>query len=116
MADRDCVFCRIASKEIPAKVVFEDEHVMAFEDLNPQAPVHVLVIPKIHTDRVSGFSQEQAEEAGRMVLAASKVAREKGIEKSGYRLVLNCNKDAGQEVFHVHLHLLGGRKFGWPPG
>jgi len=112
----DCVFCRIVAGGIPAKKVYEDEHVVAFEDIKPQAPVHILVIPRRHIPTVNDLSEEDASLAGRLILAARRLAAERGVDESGYRLVLNCNRNAGQEVFHVHLHLLGGRGFSWPPG
>jgi len=113
MAD-DCLFCRIVRKEIPAKLVAEDEHSLAFRDIKPQAPVHVLVIPKEHVP-----SLDQATDAtmlGRLSLMAADIARKEGITEGGYRTVMNTNRDAGQTVFHVHLHLLGGRSMDWPPG
>lgn len=113
MAD-DCLFCRIVRKEIPAKLVAEDEHCVAFRDINPQAPVHILVIPREHVP-----SLDQATDAamlGRLSLMAAELARKEGISESGYRTVVNTNSAAGQTVFHVHLHLLGGRSMGWPPG
>jgi histidine triad (HIT) family protein len=113
MAD-DCLFCRIVRKEIPAKLVAEDEHCVAFRDINPQAPVHVLVIPKEHV-----ASLDQATDPvmlGRLSLMAAEIARKEGITPGGYRTVMNTNRDAGQTVFHVHLHMLGGRSMHWPPG
>lgn len=113
MAD-DCLFCRIVRKEIPAKLVAEDEHCVAFRDINPQAPVHVLVIPREHVP-----SLNQATDAamiGRLSLMAADIARSEGVAESGYRTVINTNAGAGQTVFHVHLHLLGGRSMHWPPG
>ena len=113
MAD-DCLFCRIVRKEIPAKLVAEDEHSLAFRDINPQAPVHVLVIPKEHV-----ASLDQTRDAallGRLSLMAAEIARTEGISGDGYRTVMNTNSAAGQTVFHVHLHLLGGRAMHWPPG
>jgi histidine triad (HIT) family protein len=113
MAD-DCLFCRIVRKEIPAKLVAEDEHCVAFRDINPQAPVHVLVIPKQHV-----ASLDQATDPvmlGRLSLMAAEIARKEGITPGGYRTVMNTNRDAGQTVFHVHLHMLGGRSMHWPPG
>ena len=110
----DCLFCRIVRKEIPAKLVAEDEHSLAFRDVNPQAPVHVLVIPKKHVP-----SLDQATDPtmlGRLSLMAADIARHEGITAGGYRTVMNTNRDAGQTVFHVHLHLLGGRSMHWPPG
>jgi histidine triad (HIT) family protein len=112
----DCIFCKIANKEI-GKLVYEDEHVAAFDDLNPQAPVHVLVIPKKHVARISDIRDgEDADLVGKMVAAANKIAADRGVDRGGYRLVINCNEGAGQSVWHVHMHLLGGRAFGWPPG
>ncbi|MFA6320678.1 MAG: histidine triad nucleotide-binding protein [Candidatus Omnitrophota bacterium] len=116
MVAHSCLFCKIANKEIPAKIVFEDPRIIAFEDVSPQAPVHVLLIPKRHIEKISDLTEADAELAGYLILAAKRIAKERGIHDSGYRLVMNCNKDAGQAVFHLHLHLLGGRKFAWPPG
>ena len=113
MAD-DCLFCRIVRKEIPAKLVLETEHVLAFRDINPQAPVHVLVIPR---DHVASLNEAQDPEMiGRLSLTAAEIAKQEGIAESGYRTVINTNREAGQTVFHVHLHLLGGRDMKWPPG
>lgn len=116
MADDPCLFCMIAGKEIPAKIVFEDNEILAFEDIRPQAPTHILVIPKYHIGKTSDLADEHIHLIGQLVLTAKNIANEKGIQESGYRIVINCNKNAGQEVFHLHLHLLGGRKFSWPPG
>jgi histidine triad (HIT) family protein len=113
MAD-DCLFCRIVRKEIPAKLVAEDEHSLAFRDINPQAPVHVLVIPKEHVPSLDDASDPTM--LGRLSLMAAEIARKEGITAGGYRTVMNTNRDAGQTVFHVHLHLLGGRSMHWPPG
>ena len=113
MAD-ECLFCRIIRKEVPAKLIAEDEHCVAFRDINPQAPVHILVIPREHVP-----SLNQATDAtmlGRLSLMAADLARKEGISESGYRTVVNTNGHAGQTVFHIHLHLLGGRSMGWPPG
>jgi histidine triad (HIT) family protein len=113
MAD-DCLFCRIVRKEIPVTLVAEDEHSIAFRDINPQAPVHVLVIPRAHV-----ASLDKADDAamiGRLSLMAAEIARSEGVSASGYRTVMNTNSAAGQTVFHVHLHLLGGRSLHWPPG
>lgn len=115
MHDPQCLFCRIAKGEIPAKKLYEDEAVLAFADIKPQAPVHALIIPKAHVPTVADVGPGQAEMMGRLVLAANRIAAEQGLA-AGYRLVVNCREDAGQEVFHLHLHLLGGRKFSWPPG
>jgi len=111
-----CLFCRIASKEIPASIVFEDAKVVCFEDINPQAPVHVLVIPRAHFSTLDDVPAEEAPLLGHMAAVATRVAGERGLSSSGYRLVWNCREGAGQSVFHVHLHLLGGRPFSWPPG
>lgn len=117
MAAKDnCIFCRIIDRGIPSKIVFENDSVLAFEDVSPQAPTHILVIPKRHIARMSDLGEPEIRLVGEMVLAATRIAREAGIESSGYRIVLNCNEDAGQEVFHIHMHLMGGRKFSWPPG
>ena len=113
MAD-DCLFCRIVRKEIPAKLVAEDEHSLAFRDINPQAPVHVLVIPKEHVPSLDQASDPTM--LGRLSLMAAEIARREGISRDGYRTVVNTNSAAGQTVFHVHLHLLGGRAMHWPPG
>jgi len=111
-----CLFCRIASGEIPATVVYDDEHVVAFRDLNPHAPTHVLVVPRRHIATLNDLVPEDAELVGRMYLAARTVAHIDGVAESGYRTVFNCNADAGQTVFHLHLHVLGGRSMVWPPG
>ena len=116
MGRDDCLFCRIVRKEIPTKIVLEDSKTLAFEDVKAQAPVHILIIPKEHIEKVSDLAEHDIEIVGRLVLAAKNIAKEKGIQESGYRIVMNCNRDAGQAVFHLHLHLLGGRKFSWPPG
>jgi len=110
-----CIFCKIESGEIKAKIVYEDETVIAFEDINPKAPVHILIIPREHIERVSDIDKDGGV-TGKLIFVATRLARERGIESSGYRLIINCNKDAGQEVPHLHLHLMGGRKFTWPPG
>ncbi len=112
----DCLFCKMASGEIVPDVVYEDEDLLAFRDINPQAPTHVLVIPKRHIATLNDVRPDDAELLGRLLLAARHIAREVGIADRGYRTVLNCNAEAGQSVFHVHLHLLGGRPMGWPPG
>ncbi|RKY14086.1 MAG: histidine triad nucleotide-binding protein [Planctomycetota bacterium] len=112
----ECIFCRIVSGEVPAKKVYEDDDVMAFEDIRPQAPVHILVIPKRHIATVNDLTESDAQLMGKLVLVAKRIASERGVAERGYRLVLNCNRDSGQEVFHIHLHLLGGRRFTWPPG
>jgi histidine triad (HIT) family protein len=112
----DCIFCKIASKEIPAKIVFEDDEVIAFEDLNPQAPTHTLVIPRRHLATLNEVDAGSSDLIGKVVAAAVRIAKERGLAEDGYRLVANCQENAGQSVFHIHFHLLGGRTFAWPPG
>ena len=112
----ECIFCKIARGEAPAKIVYKDEGFVAFEDIKPLAPTHIVIIPKKHIGRVSEVTENEIDLLGKLLFVGKKLAKEKNIESSGYRLVMNCNKDAGQEVFHIHLHLLGGRKFTWPPG
>ncbi len=112
----DCLFCQIIEKKIPAEVVYENGKVLAFRDINPQAPVHIIIIPKSHIERVSDLNRGNGDYGTELVLAANEIAAELKIRESGYRLVINCNRDAGQAVFHLHLHLLGGRKMSWPPG
>ncbi len=115
MAIPDCLFCRVVAGDLPARRVYEDTEILAFEDIRPQAPVHILIIPKEHFPTIADVPEKQLELVGRLVGVANRIAREKSLA-AGYRLVFNCRQDAGQEVFHVHLHLLGGRKFSWPPG
>lgn len=112
----DCLFCKIARKEIPAKVIYEDRQVVAFEDIDPQAPAHTLVIPKGHFATLNDVGAEEESLLGHMMVVATKLAKDKGLHDKGYRLVANCQEGAGQSVFHIHLHLLGGRRFSWPPG
>lgn len=112
----DCLFCRIAAKAIPAQVVHEDAEIIAFHDIHPQAPVHVVLITRRHLARVSDLTAADAPLAGRLVVVANQLARDLKIAEPGYRLVINCNAQAGQSVFHLHLHLLGGRPMRWPPG
>ena len=112
----DCVFCKIAGKLIEADIVYEDDECVAFEDLNKQAPVHFLVIPKKHIGSLNSVSLEDADLIGGIFLKIKKIVQKAGVAESGYRVVVNCNKDAGQEVLHLHFHVLGGREFLWPPG
>jgi histidine triad (HIT) family protein len=112
----DCLFCRIAKKEIPAKIVHEDETFVAFEDIRPQAPVHVLIIPKEHFASLNEAPEGSEKLLGQALLVAREVARARGVGATGYRVVLNTARDSGQEVFHIHFHLLGGRRMTWPPG
>lgn len=112
----DCLFCRIVNKQIPAQLAYEDEHLLGFHDIHPQAPTHVLLIPKRHIATLNDLADADMEIGGRLLLAARKVAKQLGIAEDGYRTVMNCNGNGGQTVFHIHLHLLGGRALGWPPG
>ncbi|MFM2152400.1 MAG: Hit-like protein involved in cell-cycle regulation [Pseudomonadota bacterium] len=112
----DCLFCRIASGAIPAKRVHEDDRCIAFRDIQPQAPVHVLVIPREHVASVSALDEGHEELAGHLLRVGAKVAADEGVGDTGYRLVFNTGADAGQSVFHLHLHVLGGRSLAWPPG
>jgi histidine triad (HIT) family protein len=112
----DTIFGKIIKREIPADIVYEDDEVLAFKDIAPQAPIHILIIPKKEIPTANDIQEEDAPLIGKLFLVAKKLANEYGIAENGYRLVINCNKDAGQAVYHLHLHLLGGRKFGWPPG
>lgn len=112
----DCLFCKMVSGEIQPNKVYENNDVLAFEDINPQAPVHVLVVPKRHISTLNDVQADDAELIGKLYLAARQVAQDKGVAERGYRTLINCNAEAGQSVFHVHLHLLGGRPMGWPPG
>ena len=111
-----CLFCRIASGEIPASRVYEDTDVVAFNDINPQAPLHVLVIPKQYIATTNDLSEADEALVGKLVRTAAALAAQKGYADRGYRVVFNCNAEAGQTVFHIHLHLLAGRNLGWPPG
>jgi histidine triad (HIT) family protein len=111
-----CLFCRIANGEINAKRVYEDETVLAFQDINPQAPTHVLVIPRKHIAGLDDLGDGDEAIVGTLVSRAAAIARNLGLNTDGYRLVANCGEAAGQTVFHIHFHLLGGRNFGWPPG
>jgi histidine triad (HIT) family protein len=112
----DCFFCKIGSGQIPSKVVMQDDEILAFDDVNPQAPVHVLVIPKRHVVALNDVEAGDRALLGRLLDAATLVARKKGIAESGYRVVANTGRNGGQTVFHLHLHVLGGRQMTWPPG
>mgnify|MGYP006290438163 CR=1 FL=1 len=111
-----CLFCDIIEKKISSDIVYEDDQVLGFRDISPQAPTHILVIPKKHIETINDLSSDDAMVVGKVILAAKKLAQKEGIDKKGYRLVFNCNEQAGQAVFHIHCHLLGGRKMQWPPG
>ena len=112
----DCLFCKIAQGEIATDFVYEDDEVLAFNDISPMAPIHQLIIPKRHISTTNDFTMEDKALIGQLTLVGQQLAKEQGIAEEGYRLVLNCNRGAGQSVFHVHLHLLGGRQMTWPPG
>jgi histidine triad (HIT) family protein len=112
----DCLFCRIIRKEIPASIVYEDDDVLAFNDINPQAPLHVLVIPKRHIDSLNAIGQAEDAVVGGLIRRAAAIARDKGYADRGFRTVFNTNAEAGQTVFHIHLHVLAGRGLTWPPG
>ena len=112
----DCIFCKIAAGQIPARLAYQDDDVVGFHDINPQAPTHILLIPRKHIATVNDIALEDAALVGKLFLAAKQIAQEQGVADSGYRLVMNTNRDAGQSVFHIHLHLLAGRSMAWPPG
>ncbi len=112
----DCLFCKIVQRKVPAQIVYEDDMALAFEDIHPQAPVHIQVIPKKHIPHVLGAEPADNALMGHLLRVASQVARDRGIADSGFRLVANTNPDSGQEVYHIHFHLLGGRRMHWPPG
>jgi histidine triad (HIT) family protein len=112
----DCLFCKIVNREIPASIVYEDERILAFNDINPQAPTHVLVVPKAHIATLNDVSSQDDQIVGELVRRAAAIAKTRGISAGGFRTVFNTNREAGQTVFHIHLHLLGGRAMEWPPG
>ena len=112
----DCLFCKIISGDIPAGIIFENKNILAFNDIEPQAPVHILIIPKKHIISLNDVMVDDRDICGDMLLAAKEVSKIKNINNSGYRTVFNTNEDAGQTVFHIHMHLIGGRKMKWPPG
>ena len=112
----DCLFCKIINREIPASIVYEDQRVLAFNDINPQAPTHVLIVPRRHIASLNEIGVEDDQIVGELVRRAAAIARDRGLSAGGFRTVFNTNRDAGQTVFHVHLHLLGGRSMTWPPG
>lgn len=112
----DCLFCKMVSGEIAPDKVYENDDVLAFRDISPQAPTHVLVVPKRHIATLNELDSDSADVVGKMVLAAAELAKQEGFAEQGYRTVMNCNADGGQSVFHIHLHLLGGRIMNWPPG
>ncbi len=112
----DCLFCRVAAGDVPATIVYQDDRVLAFRDLRPQAPLHVLIVPRRHIATLNDLSDGDDALVGEMLRCAARVAREQGHAESGYRTVFNCNAAAGQTVFHIHLHVLAGRTLTWPPG
>lgn len=112
----NCIFCAIVAKKAPAEIVFEDDQVMAFRDKYPKAPVHILIIPRLHIPTINDLSSETAPLIGQIALVAKQIAAQEGLAQRGYRIVFNCNRDAGQQVYHIHMHLLGGRPLHWPPG
>lgn len=116
MSVTDCLFCKIVAGDLPADIVYQDEDLLAFRDINPVAPTHILIIPKRHIATANEFAPEDEVLLGKIMLTASRLAKELGFTENGYRLTMNCNRDAGQTVFHIHLHLLAGRHFSWPPG
>lgn len=111
-----CLFCKIIKREIPGSIVYEDDRVLAFNDINPQAPTHVLVVPKRHIASLNDITPEDDQIVGELVRRAAAIANDRGISAGGYRVLFNTNRDAGQTVFHIHLHLMGGRSMHWPPG
>lgn len=114
--DENCLFCKIVAGEIPSSKVYEDDVCFAFNDISPQAPTHVLIVPREHFASLDAAEKEQKETLGHLLLTAAEIAREKGFAENGYRVVVNTNADGGQTVFHLHVHLLGGRAFVFPPG
>ena len=112
----ECLFCRIMNREIQASIVYEDDHVVAFNDINPQGPTHVLVVPRRHIETLNDLTPEDDQLVGELTRRAAAIAKQRGIAAGGYRTVFNTNREAGQTVFHIHLHLIGGRTLHWPPG
>lgn len=112
----DCIFCKINEKKIPATIIFENEEILAFRDISPQAPSHILIIPKVHINNLNELEDKHGELMGKLILQAKNIAKQENLDEKGYRLVLNCKEDGGQTVDHIHIHLLGGRGMSWPPG
>ena len=110
------IFNKIINKEIPAKIVYEDDNILAFEDIAPKAPIHILIIPKKEIKTLNDVEQKDAELLGKLILVAKKIAKDKNIDEDGYRLIMNCNEYGGQTVYHIHLHLIGGKRLSWTPG
>ena len=116
MSDPGCLFCKIVAGDVPADIVYENDRLLAFRDISPQAPTLILLIPREHVATINDLDEDHAGDVGQLYLAAKAIARNEGIADDGYRVVMNCNAGAGQTVFHLHLHLLGGRQMTWPPG
>ena len=116
MSDSDCLFCKILARDIPADIVYESDDVIGFRDINPQAPTHVVIIPRRHIPTINDLESDDDATVGKLFLAAKAIAADEGLSDDGYRVVMNCNSAAGQTVFHIHLHLVGGRQLLWPPG
>ena len=116
MTEQDCIFCKIVDGGLPADIVFEGDSLVAFRDLNPKAPTHILLIPRRHIATMNDLQNGDEALVGELFLAAAKIAADEGLAEDGYRVVMNCNEAAGQSVFHIHLHLMGGRTMTWPPG
>jgi len=112
----DCIFCEIVKKQIPCEIIYEDDSVIGFKDISPQAPVHVIIIPKVHISNINDISEDESDVIGHIFIAAKKIAKDLGISETGYRIISNCGEDGGQTVQHIHFHLLGGRMLKWPPG
>ena len=112
----ECLFCKIRDGEIPGDIVYENNYVLAFNDINPVAPTHILIIPKEHISTLNDLEENHTQTMGELILAAKKIAESKGFSEAGYRTVFNCNENGQQTVFHIHLHLIGGRQMSWPPG
>jgi len=112
----ECIFCNIIERKMPAEILYETEQIIAFRDINPQAPIHILICPRTHTPTVNDLTEEDVTLVGRLLLVAKELAKKENVHETGYRLVLNTNRWAGQSIYHVHLHLLGGRRMSWPPG
>lgn len=113
---QECLFCKIVNREIPGDIVYEDDQVLAFNDIAPQAPTHILIIPKAHIATLNDMEEEQQALVGRLSFIAAQLAEERGFAEAGYRVVMNCNDQGGQTVYHIHMHLMGGRHFTWPAG
>jgi len=112
----DCLFCKISNGQIPAKIVYQDDKTMAFDDIHPEAPVHVIIIPKKHIPSIPDITDEDQDIMGYLYLVVNRIAIDKSLTEDGFRLVINCGKSGGQDIPHIHIHMLGGRLFGWPPG